>query len=217
MRPLRNSRFTMLKTYLKSTVLGRLLKDTKGTAAIEFIFIAPIMLMTYFGLAEISLAVSADRGVSHATSVSADLSTQSETLDSETIEDIFNATLTVMSVTPTQAARVSIDMISFEKDEDGNITEVGYAKLGSGLTSKYAPPSSLSASLLNATSGLLVTRIEYKYVSPTGLGYYVKTPTLSETFMLKPRKSVTIPFVNGTSSTVTCTLTTVNSKPRASC
>ncbi|PHR93756.1 MAG: hypothetical protein COA69_03760 [Robiginitomaculum sp.] len=207
----------MLKTYLKSTVLGRFLKDNKGTAAIEFIFIAPVMLITYFGLAEISLVVSADRGVSHATSVAADLSTQSEILDDDTIEDIFNATLAVMSITPTQAARVSIDMISFEKDGSGNITEVGYAKLGSGLSTKFTPPATLSAALLNATSGLLVARIEYKYVSPSGLGYYVKTPTLSETFMLKPRKSTTIPFINGSSSTVTCTLTTVNSKPRASC
>lgn len=204
----------MLPSFLNSTFLGRFLKNDQGTAAIEFIFIAPVMLITYFGLSEVSLLVSADRDVSHAASVTADLSTQSETLGSDDIEDIFNAALTVMSVTNTQAARVSIDMVSYEMAGDGTLNEIGYAKIGSGFSSHYDPADTLSSSLLNATSGLLITRIKYEYESPSGLGYYVSTPTLSETFMLKPRKSSTIPF---DSATINCTLTSSGAAPRASC
>lgn len=204
----------MLKSLLKSTSLSRFLKDEQGTAAIEFIFIAPVMLITYFGLAEVSLVVAADRDVSHATSVTADLSTQSETMGPADIEDIFNAALTVMNVSNTQAARVSIDVVSFEMDGTGTPDEIGYASIGSGFSSHYDPAGTLSSTLLNATSGLLVTRIKYDYESPTGFGYYVSSPALTETFMLKPRKSSTIPF---DSASITCMLSTSGSTPRASC
>ena len=109
----------MLKFMQNSTFLNRFIKDHKGTAAIEFAFIAPVMIVTYFGLASVSLLVSADRDVSHATSVTADLFTQSESLDADDIEDIFNASLAVMGVTPGQATNVTIDVISFEKNGAG--------------------------------------------------------------------------------------------------
>lgn len=211
----------MLKFLKNPRLLNRFSKDNKGTAAIEFAFIAPVMIVTYFGLASVSLLVSADRDVAHATSVTADLFTQSESLDDDDIEDIFNASLAVMGVTPAQAANVTIDVISFEKDGGGNLNEVGYAKIGSGFPSKYVPSPSLSASLLNSTSGLVITRVEYDY---TASEYYtadltkvVLSPTLSETFMLKPRKSATIPFSSGGGSTVTCSHITVSGEARASC
>ena len=211
----------MLKFYLKCSTFNRFIKNDKGTAAIEFAFIAPVMIVTYFGLASVSLLVSADRDVSHATSVTADLITQSESLDQDDIEDIFNATLAVLRVSSTQAANITIDVISYEMDGAGTANEIGYAKLGTGLVTKYVPPNDMSSSLINSTSGLVITRIEYEYV---GSDYYkadltrvVSSPTLSETFMLKPRKSATIPFSNGGSTTVSCSLVTVSGAPRASC
>lgn len=205
----------MLNSKFKFPKFKHFLSNEQGSAAIEFIFIAPVMIATYFGLAEVSLLISADRDVSHATSVAADLSTQVETLGPNDIEDIFNATLAVMSVTDTQANRLTIDVISYEKDNNGTLTEIGYAKLGSGLSTKYVPPGTISNALLNATSGLVITRIEYKYETPTGLGYYVKSPTLSETFMLKPRKSATIPF---STASISCNLVTGGANgPRANC
>ena len=49
------------------------------------------------------------------------------------IEDIFNASLAVMGTSFENAQRVSMDIISFEVDAGGNVQEVGYAKLGTGL------------------------------------------------------------------------------------
>ena len=206
-----------MKIFKKQNFCTRFLKDKKGTAAIEFAFVAPVMIVTYFGLAEVSMLISTDRNISHATSVTADLSTQNQSLNGNDIEDIFNAAFAVMNLTYTQSSAVTIDIVSFEVDGGGAVTEVGYAKLGAGFPSHYVMPMNFSTSLLNQTSGLLVTRIEYNYSSPSGLSTYVQTPTLSETFMLKPRKSVSIPFSNGGGSAMTCTLTNVGGKPRASC
>ena len=204
----------MFKEMLNRTAIRRFIKNQDGLAAIEFAFIAPIMIALYIGLAEISLLVTADRNVSHAASVTGDLATQVETLDVTEVENIFAATLAVMGTNATETARLTIDMRSFEVDTDGAIIEVGYAKLGTGLTTKF-DATGVNPTLLNATSGLVVTRVLYNYHSPSR--EFVGTPTLSETFMLKPRKSTTIPFVNGTSSTVTCTPTGTGNNVGVSC
>ncbi len=181
-----------------------------GVAAIEFAFIAPAMIALYIGLAEVSLLISADRNVSHTASVTGDLATQEENLTTNEIEDIFNASLAVMGTNFTNSQRVSVDIRSFEIDESGDLQEVGYAKLGSGFSDKY-DASDTSAALLNQTSGLVVTRVKYEYYSPSQS--YVQTPTLSETFMLKPRKSPSITF----GSNITCTVINSGNGVRASC
>jgi len=189
----------------------RIIENKDGVAAIEFAFVAPVMIALYLGLAEVSLLISADRNVSHAAAVTGDLATQEETLSVNEIEDIFNATLSVLGTTYAQSQNVSIDMISLEVDADGDTQEVGYASLGSGFTAKF-DSTGTSTILLNQTSGLIVTRITYNYVSPSQT--YVQSPTLSETFMLKPRKSISIPF---STATVTCTVVSSSNGPRASC
>ncbi|NNC35942.1 MAG: pilus assembly protein [Hyphomonadaceae bacterium] len=204
----------MSKKFFQNTAIARTLKNRDGIAAIEFALIAPIMIGLYIGLAEISLLVTADRNVSHAASVTGDLATQVESLDVAEVENIFQATIAVMNTSYAKSADVTVDMRSFEVDSDGNKVEIGYAKLGSGLPTKF-DPSGVNSTLLNETSGLVVTRISYNYKSPSR--EFVGTPTLSETFMLKPRKSATIPFVNGVGSTITCSLSLVSSKTKVTC
>jgi Flp pilus assembly protein TadG len=195
----------MSHNFLNKTAIGRVLKNRDGIAAIEFALIAPVMIALYIGLAEISLLVTADRNVSHAASVAGDLATQVATLDVTEVENIMAATLAVMGTSYNNSSRLTVDMTSLIVDGSGVTQEVGYAKLGSGLTTKF-DHSSVSANLLNATSGLVVTRISYLYHSPSR--EFVGTPTLSETFMLKPRRSTSIPFDGAsTSTTINCSLT----------
>lgn len=195
----------------KPNLLKRLLKNKDGVAAIEFAFVAPVMIALYIGLAEVSLLISTDRNVSHAASVTGDLATQEENLSSSDIEDIFNASLAVIGTNFTNSQRVSIDIISFEVDASNTVVEVGYAKLGTGLSGKF-DPGGINATLLNQTSGLVVTRIKYDYHSPSRT--YVQTPSLTETFMLKPRKSKSIPFGP---SNITCSVVSSANGPRAAC
>lgn len=204
----------MMRTFLKNTTIAKALENRDGIAAIEFALIAPVMIALYIGLAEVSLLVTADRNVSHAASVTGDLATQVETLDTTEIENILQATLAVMNTSFTDSANITVDMRSFEVDGSGNKVEVGYAKLGSGLTTKF-DATGVNSTLLNETSGLVVTRISYNYNSPSR--EFVGTPTLAETFMLKPRKSATIPFVNGLSSTMTCSLSQLSGKINVTC
>ena len=46
-------------------MLKRFSRDRRGSAAVEFAFIAPIMLLMYFGLAEMTQAMMASRRAHH--------------------------------------------------------------------------------------------------------------------------------------------------------
>ncbi len=57
---------------------GNFLRDNRGVGAIEFAFIAPIMVLLYFGAVEITVALSVDTKVSRAGNLTLDLVTQSQ-------------------------------------------------------------------------------------------------------------------------------------------
>lgn len=62
---------------LKACVLvDKFCKETKGVAAVEFAFLAPLMLLMYLGTLEVSNAVSANRKLSRSAYTVGDLITQ---------------------------------------------------------------------------------------------------------------------------------------------
>ena len=56
--------------------LSRFARDRRGVSAVEFAFIAPVMIGLYFGCAEISDGVAADRKVSLIAGALANLAAQ---------------------------------------------------------------------------------------------------------------------------------------------
>jgi len=212
----------MRTTRLRKT-FGEWQDSKEGVAAIEFAFVAPAMLFMYFGLLEISMVVNADRKVSHATNVAGDLVTQSTTISQADMEDIMEATVAVMGVTPSTASAVTIEISSYEMLDDGSNTRqrVGYAIAGNPI-SKGGPatfdPAAIGNRLISINSGAVVARANYVHTPITTK--FVKTMTLHETFMLKPRASQTVAFEEGASNhntfncaiqsdlTVSCTAST---------
>lgn len=182
-----------------------LAKDEKGIAAIEFAFVAPIMIAMYFGMTEIAMGITADRNVAHATSVTGDLATQVASVTAADMSDIMTAALAVLNTKPTDLADVTVEVNSFQMLSDGTVNTVGYAIMQGANTGAPATfnPAGLNAQMLNAQSGVVVTRILSKY-EPTTL-FFLKEMTLSETFIMKPRRSISVPFDDAGKNNFTCT------------
>ncbi|WP_371396129.1 TadE/TadG family type IV pilus assembly protein [Fretibacter rubidus] len=196
--------------------------DTQGVAAIEFAFIAPVMLVMYFGLLEISMAVSADRKVSHSANVVGDLVTQLTVIDRAEMQDIMEATLAVMNVNPNSISNLTIEVSSYEMLNDGSNTRqrIGYARLGGPITRGAATynPADIGNRLISVNSGAVVARVNYLHKPITA--EFMKNVVLHETFMLKPRgvnptvvfddagKNTFMCSVNGTTGRVGCTAST---------
>ena len=189
-----------------SRLPGSYVRDKRGIAALEFALIAPIMIAFYFGLSEISMAIGADRNVAHAASVSGDLATQAAELDGDGVEDVMTATLAVLNIDSTDIADVSVELNSYQMCADNSVVRTGYARLGpqisAGGPANYNP-GVLGTNMLNPTSGAVVARINHRY-KPVTLTF-MKNVTLSETFVLKPRKSVFVPFDDSGNDTFNCT------------
>ncbi len=200
-----------LNTGLKKRLpaLDRLSKDNSGIAAIEFAFVMPVLIGFYFGMTEVTMGIIADRKVDHATSVTGDLATQLPTLDAVELSDVMTAALAVLEVPSSRINELSIELNSYQMMSDGTVNQVGYARLGPAISAggpAIYDPSGLSDQLFNAQSGVVVARMNYTY-TPTTL-FFLDKVTFSETFIMKPRKSISVPFDQGGQTNFTCTAAT---------
>lgn len=174
----------------------RFLKNEDGIAALEFALLAPMLFGVYFGVTVVALAIAADRDVSHATSVIADLATQETELDAAAINNIMTAGVAVLGVGKDKydASRITMELISYEKT-GSTVNRVGYARLGPDMGAYNDSRLAANDRLLSESSGVVVARILYKYDMPiAGFSNY----RLAESFVLKPRKSQNVPFGTGT-------------------
>jgi len=182
------------KARLLSALPSLFKHDQKGIAAIEFAFIAPIMLFMYFGMAEIATAISVDRKVSHSANVAGDLSTQSERVSAEEMGEIMTATMLVMGIPSDKQKKVTIEIASYARAADNKtVIQRGKAtfKGSEGIALPPFNAEALDTRILSSTSGVVVARVNYAY-EPLKLRYMSKDFNISEIFMLKPRKSANV-------------------------
>lgn len=64
-------------------------RDTRGVAAVEFAILAPLMLILYFGLVEFCQGYMAQKRTGHVASMVADLVSQSDTVTTSQLTDMF--------------------------------------------------------------------------------------------------------------------------------
>lgn len=182
---------------------AKLRKNEDGLAAIEFAILAPLLISLYFGLAEIASAVAVNRSVSHATNVIGDLSSQTSNMDKADLEDVLSATLRVMNIENASGATVQLD--SWARDSDGKNTLVGSAIMNTGAAALPSfDPAEVDNSMMNENSGILVARIAYNY-TPLKLMFLKQDITMSDTFILKPRRSSEVTFGGTDGKTFSCT------------
>lgn len=166
---------------------GGFVRDRRGVSALEFALIAPIMIMTYFGLAELADGMMAQRRVSHATSAVGDLVAQTDSLDNAGRDDIFAAATAIVAPFPTAPLKLRITSISGNADGQPRVDWSD----GSGMSpyGHCATVPGLPAGLITAAGeNVIMAEATYVYTSPVskilpnGLNF-------SEKFYLRPRKS----------------------------
>ena len=170
------------------SVRKRFWSDQRGVSALEFAFIAPILIAFYFGMVELTQAMMADRRANHVASAVGDLVTQSSQLTNAEVADIFSIAKTIMS--PFPAAPLGVRVISVSVDSKGVATvdwceASGMSDLGDGSSYK------LPAGLVPNGQSIVVAESTYAYSSPFGK-LFPKGVTFSDTLYLKPRRSTKV-------------------------
>jgi Flp pilus assembly protein TadG len=168
--------------------LTRFARDRRGVSAVEFAFIAPVLIMIYFSVAELSLALLAQLKVAHAASAVGDLVTQLSTITPAELTDSYSAAGSILS--PYETTTMEVCVTSVTTDANGNATVAwsnaqGMSPLAKGST------VTLPTSLLGPSQSIVMSEVKYSYTSP--LSDLFKTPiNFDQTFYLRPRQSATV-------------------------
>lgn len=171
--------------------LKTLIKDRRGAAAVEFAFVAPVMILIYYGLAELTQGMMADRRASHVASAIGDLVAQDTSINTAEMNDIFNVGKAIIA--PFPASGLSMRVTSVRKDANGNLTVV-WSK-ASGSMSAATSIASVPANLITNNESLILAESSYVYNSTTKKAL-PNALTFTRKYYLKPRKTAQVLWSN---------------------
>ena len=166
--------------------LKKLGRDRRGVSAVEFALIAPAMVASYFGMAEITQALLAERKAAHAASAIGDLVSQSASVSSADVTDIFAIASTIMAPYATTTLKMRVSSVTADS---GGTPKVDWSS-GSGLTALTAGSTvtGIPSGVISASQSVVMSEVTYTYDSPVDM-LMPNAVTFSRKFYLRPRKS----------------------------
>lgn len=166
------------------------LKDRSGVSAVEFALIAPILIMTYLALAELTLSMMAGRRTSHLAATIGDLAAQSETLTDANVADLWEIGTSMLRPFATGTdLKVRLTCVTMGAD---NVARVDWSD-GHNIA-EYADGSTIATvttDQISAKESLVITEVEYDYTSPIGK-FLPGEKTFKDTFYHHPRNGTAV-------------------------
>ena len=174
--------------------LARFWRDKRGVSAVEFALIAPVLIVMYCGLAEMTQAMMAQRRLSNIASQIGDLVAQSSQTGPNSMTDVFKIGTIIMA--PFPSAPLKMCVASVTSDATGRDT-VAWSRASAGGMSNCptqgAVLTDVPVGVLPASKSVIMARASYAYAAPITL-VLPSSITFQRTFYLRPRKVETIPW-----------------------
>ncbi|RUX09352.1 pilus assembly protein [Mesorhizobium sp. M8A.F.Ca.ET.059.01.1.1] len=186
---------------------ARFWSNRRGVAAVEFALIAPVLLIMYFMTMEASQAIETSKKVSRIGSMVADLVTQQPTIVKADLDAIMKIGSVTLQPYNRSVPDITITAIQVTTDPAPKVLVVWSRKVTSGAYSVGAAAgSTTTVPTALRVAGTFLVRVDstlgYKPIvgwttdTQQKLGFIetlAKGMTMSETYYLRPRRSVTIP------------------------
>jgi Flp pilus assembly protein TadG len=183
---------------------ARFRHDRRGIAAVEFAFIAPILLAMYFLTMEVSQAIETNKKLSRVGSMVADLVTQQGSVTKADLEAIMKIADTTLLPYHRSAPNIYITGISIGGDPLKATVAWSRQVVGGNYATvtKSGNEVTVPASLMIANSFLVrvVSTLQYRPVitwtaqgkGMLGLAAAFDSLSMGETYYLRPRMTTTI-------------------------
>lgn len=182
-------RYHMAALSDKTEAFRRFWRDRKGTGAIEFAIIAPLLIMAYIGSFEVSLGFSISRKVARASSTVADVLTQQTDVSKATLDGMKDVAKSVMApyemntytlkMTGITVTAAGVGTVAWSRDQAGGTPY----KAGSVVTL----PSDISAVNAFIVRSELVVPHHLLLFAPGLADNTLKTINLSKTYYFRQR------------------------------
>ena len=142
-------------------MLNRFARDRRGSAAVEFALIIPVVMLLYYGMVETTQALLANRRVSVIATAVGDLTAQATQLKKAQIDDIFN--ISAAALKPFPVEDLGIRIVSIETTAAG-VPQIRWQQ------QRGTFPSGVDLSTVEKTANIAVIRAEtiYTYQTPFG-------------------------------------------------
>lgn len=191
--------------------LGRdAVRDRRGVAAVEFALIAPVMILLFFGMTELSSAIIASRHANHATSSLGDLAGQCANINDSDIANMFSGASDIMAPLPITAANSQNQTVptftqrvtSVVVTDANGTTKVAWSQATPNQTSltAYTPGQTITvpANLVSAQGdSVIMAESTYNFSFPVNiLNNLIKFDDLS---YFKPRRSAQVVYTGAAS------------------
>jgi len=180
----------MMRAMLNFARFGR---DRRGVSAIEFALVAPVMVGLYLGCVELSDGIAVDRKVSLTAAALANLTSESTSLSTTDMTNIFNAASAIIQ--PYSASNMKMTVSCLSIDANKNVSTAWSSNsTNGGVTGTVTVPADLKV----ASTQLILAQVTYAY-KPI-VGYTISgTLTLADQMFMMPR--ITAPTYTDASNT----------------
>lgn len=168
-------------------------RDHEGVAAVEFALIAPLLIVLYLGLVEICSGYMAQKRMSHATALIADLVSQEEVVNTTNLVDI--AAIGGLIMKPFSADPMGVRVSSITQTSAG-LAQVNWS-WGHGMDARpenevvFLPPD-----VVENGQSVIMSESTYQYDSPVkqllpNLSLFEDLTTFGSVYYLRPRITAT--------------------------
>lgn len=177
-----------------------------GVAAVEFAFIAPVLLSLYFVTMEVSQAIEVNKKVGRVGSMVADLLTQQQSITKTEINAILQIGESILQPYNRSDAKITVTAIQVSDDDSPTVKVAWSRKLENGSTSQGAAKNSTTTipDKLKIRNTFLIrveSELAYQPVitwsgdqkKVLGLSAAFDGISMKERYYLRPRMSETVP------------------------
>lgn len=194
--------------------LARLRRDEAGVAALEFAFLAPVMLVMLLGTIEISRGISVDRRFSLATSRVSDLVTREKTLGATPTDTLFGITKSAQTImSPFDSSTLKLKVVSvmaIKADTTQGTVKWAYDCTSTGCSvsssTTTCQPYTLRAGLVSQYGSVIVVESKYNF-SPLFTSWAenaMKAASWSDTAVNTPRAAQCVDNGTGCTAPAAC-------------
>ncbi len=177
--------------------------DRAGVSAVEFAFVAPVLLLLFLGMTDLVPAILAQSQVDHANESTGDMAGEYSLMQTSDMVDVFAVAPDVME--PLTSVKLYVRLTNVYTDGKGHAKV--YWSCGQGPLTPYTANSTVTttptkspiswflktSTPLAANTSYLMSEIQYSYTPVTG--YVVTGPVaMSDTSYLLPRSSSYVGF-----------------------
>lgn len=166
-------------------------RETAASVAVEFAFIAPILIALFFATVEVTEALDCRARITNAVSTAADLTAQKTQVSTADLDNVYAATQAILFPQDTTKIKLTVSSIKDNNSGGGGTVAWSYAK--NGTPRATGSIVSLPSGLIVSGSGgsIILAEITYAYTSPSA-EFLTGTITMTGKFYSRPRRSTVV-------------------------